>query len=541
MMGARTELVIDRLTVKSTDRRTAGEAERALRAAHWPAPEGERWLIVRRMHLRGRPRELGKSVARAAATEASRSVWGGAPGAASAPSVWFRSLAELLARLSADLALGRETRWFWRRWAPLFDLPPGPALARLWGDHIAQVATVIAELDASGDLPRVWRTLDPPAAQSLVAALSIHAGVALPVVPDPTPTGTLPATRLPDGVRRRWRTALSGLPETDHRVWLAAAFTALELGALASAEPVPARIAAIGRALGGGQDSASSGAAPVVGSGPVLDAPETGAHRQGARPGHGAAARDEALRAAAGTDSAATGERAAPRPATPRHSSPHAEPEPSAAPARRSAAGVPPPSADRRHRRGAAAEGGVPAGRRADSEPAAPADGTPAASVLDDVETAFGGAFYLVNLLNHASFQTLLRGREGWGEPLAGWWWLARASMHLGLDPDDPLSAFLAARLECPDPGELARMPPLPRAMAAAATATLGEVWAPSLIAVPGLLRHTPSHIDVHFPAAAVRLEVRLAGLDINPGWVPWLGRVVTFHYDDLVMGAAHG
>jgi hypothetical protein len=30
---------------------------------------------------------------------------------------------------------------------------------------------------------------------------------------------------------------------------------------------------------------------------------------------------------------------------------------------------------------------------------------------------------------------------------------------------------------------------------------------------------------------SAVRLPVRLAGLDINPGWVPWLGRVVTFHY----------
>jgi hypothetical protein len=30
----------------------------------------------------------------------------------------------------------------------------------------------------------------------------------------------------------------------------------------------------------------------------------------------------------------------------------------------------------------------------------------------------------------------------------------------------------------------------------------------------------------------AIRLPVRLAGLDINPGWLPWLGRVVSFHYD---------
>jgi hypothetical protein len=29
-----------------------------------------------------------------------------------------------------------------------------------------------------------------------------------------------------------------------------------------------------------------------------------------------------------------------------------------------------------------------------------------------------------------------------------------------------------------------------------------------------------------------VDIAVRLAGLDANPGWVPSLGRVVTFYYD---------
>ena len=36
-----------------------------------------------------------------------------------------------------------------------------------------------------------------------------------------------------------------------------------------------------------------------------------------------------------------------------------------------------------------------------------------------------------------------------------------------------------------------------------------------------------------HRPVWAVwAVPVRLAGLDINPGWLPWLGRVVQFHYD---------
>jgi hypothetical protein len=28
-----------------------------------------------------------------------------------------------------------------------------------------------------------------------------------------------------------------------------------------------------------------------------------------------------------------------------------------------------------------------------------------------------------------------------------------------------------------------------------------------------------------------VSLAVRRAGLDLDPGWVPWFGRVVGFHY----------
>ena len=40
------------------------------------------------------------------------------------------------------------------------------------------------------------------------------------------------------------------------------------------------------------------------------------------------------------------------------------------------------------------------------------------------------------------------------------------------------------------------------------------------------------THVDVFFDLADADLHVRRAGLDIDPGWVPWLGRVVAFHYD---------
>jgi hypothetical protein len=42
----------------------------------------------------------------------------------------------------------------------------------------------------------------------------------------------------------------------------------------------------------------------------------------------------------------------------------------------------------------------------------------------------------------------------------------------------------------------------------------------------------TASHLDVVFELAQLPIEVRLAGLDRNPGWVPAAGRFIAFHYD---------
>jgi hypothetical protein len=47
----------------------------------------------------------------------------------------------------------------------------------------------------------------------------------------------------------------------------------------------------------------------------------------------------------------------------------------------------------------------------------------------------------------------------------------------------------------------------------------------------PGTLYVSATHVDVVMGMKQVSLPVRLAGLDANPGWVPELGRVVTFHF----------
>lgn len=52
------------------------------------------------------------------------------------------------------------------------------------------------------------------------------------------------------------------------------------------------------------------------------------------------------------------------------------------------------------------------------------------------------------------------------------------------------------------------------------------------LVLRPGQVGSTPTHLDVVLDLGTVDLRVRRAGLDLDPGWVPWLGRVVGFRYE---------
>jgi hypothetical protein len=64
------------------------------------------------------------------------------------------------------------------------------------------------------------------------------------------------------------------------------------------------------------------------------------------------------------------------------------------------------------------------------------------------------------------------------------------------------------------------------RWLAAYTDVTLG-----GLIRRPGYIALTRTHLDVFFALRDADIRVRRAGLDLDPGWLPWYGRVVLFHY----------
>ncbi|MBP1467362.1 hypothetical protein EYB53_016740 [Candidatus Chloroploca sp. M-50] len=54
------------------------------------------------------------------------------------------------------------------------------------------------------------------------------------------------------------------------------------------------------------------------------------------------------------------------------------------------------------------------------------------------------------------------------------------------------------------------------------------------LVTRPALVSITTTHLDLTFDHSQTDLRLRRHGLDFNPGWVPWLGKVVSFHYANV-------
>lgn len=134
--------------------------------------------------------------------------------------------------------------------------------------------------------------------------------------------------------------------------------------------------------------------------------------------------------------------------------------------------------------------------------------------------TGIAGWFYLLNLLGPG------RAEGCWGD-------LVALGTALGLEPDEGLRDSFTAGSDMdwemlvgePGPEDLEDL----LAMGRRRYGRILEDAATFSLNARVLV--TLCHLDVHFPAEAAKLAVRRVGLDVNPGWIPWLGRTVTFHY----------
>ncbi|MBV2264911.1 MAG: hypothetical protein KUL79_15355 [Thauera sp.] len=120
--------------------------------------------------------------------------------------------------------------------------------------------------------------------------------------------------------------------------------------------------------------------------------------------------------------------------------------------------------------------------------------------------------------------------------------WLDARPRHAATLPAHLLGLLLRRlQLAEDDPAWRLGTPPPPGEPTAAAAAWLAAcrrhlrlqagIGPASLCLRPAQLDLTPTHADVWLGMEQIDLRVRRAGLDLDPGWVPWFGRVVRFHY----------
>lgn len=179
----------------------------------------------------------------------------------------------------------------------------------------------------------------------------------------------------------------------------------------------------------------------------------------------------------------------------------------------------------------------------------------PAAEVVSGAArqaTAAGGLLFLLPLLEALGFPAWLASQpEGERERLAARL-LGAVLDRLRLPADDPMRWLTAAAIEGGERSlAVARLRAARRARSPAAgddAAVDAELAAwlmrcrrwlrgvagiglASLVLRRAMVAVTPTHVDVWLALEAADIRVRRAGLDVDPGWVPWLGRVVCFHY----------
>ena len=174
-------------------------------------------------------------------------------------------------------------------------------------------------------------------------------------------------------------------------------------------------------------------------------------------------------------------------------------------------------------------------------------EGSTALPARASAGTAFGGLLFLLNLAAELGWPArwlddpVLAARGArWGlyrlalgllpsaarhDPVA----LAFAGLPPGADPPD-------ADSPAPDAAESAALAAVRDELLAALRARLPQ--APDddamllrLCRRTGEIRADPGWLELHLSLDEVRTEVRAAGLDLDPGWVPWLGLVIRFVY----------
>lgn len=155
-----------------------------------------------------------------------------------------------------------------------------------------------------------------------------------------------------------------------------------------------------------------------------------------------------------------------------------------------------------------------------------PATLPPPDFILERLFTQAGGLFFLIPLLQRAGLPACLETLPPAERAALPWQLFKVVLRHTRTASDDTLTAALR---DLP-----ATQHPLGRwlILVNRHALRLGSLSLRQIVQRPALVALNGTHIDVFFRVREADLRLRRAGLDLDPGWVPWLGRAVAYHFN---------
>ncbi|MBS1874283.1 MAG: hypothetical protein JSU00_13790 [Acidobacteria bacterium] len=167
-----------------------------------------------------------------------------------------------------------------------------------------------------------------------------------------------------------------------------------------------------------------------------------------------------------------------------------------------------------------AAQSIAPAARDTTIEP-------PPRPTSDTLSTGFAGLFFVIPILARLGMEQALAATPAWIEAHLPYAILRAIALKLKAQDDEPV---LAAMPEA-DPNH-PEVRPWIRDIRRYSRKQ-AQIGLYNLVRRRGRIHHSPTHIDLFFDLTGADIRIRREGLDIDPGWVPWLGKAIHFHYGD--------
>lgn len=506
----------------------------------WSRYSDDKWLFVRNLSINGKQQEISQKAGDALQWAYHSAVSGSASHAATANVVYFNSLPELLSFLLRDLIQDKILqKWYWQQWYYLARDSKSNGVARLLWQNTESLSAIVTALIKVDLLVEVWQKLSHQSAGTLIEQLEQTLPMDTMQVKPSRLSEAETALMLEQAIEqqynfikpklRAWAKALKGISNLDSRYQLALQLIGMEyfpriyqghsllmkqaLTQLIESSGKGYKINRHGNVNAKLSDDNKALAQPNNRPGPVKPQLESSLVLQKQGDGENRVKQiplpDAQLEAAQSKES------------------------------EKSSAQISPlSSSDHSDQTGQSKdEFAEVVATAAELDKALDESGTEEA-FSQDLEipffyTDFGGFFFLINALNHEQAQAILaKGQEAY----SAWLCLFDLARRLSVDLDEPLLAFIAEQSGYDRVDDLLELPPL--AVIDELEALLKQhyqeqnLWHQALIRVRAKVLVSSSHIDCYYSLNDVRLDIRLAGLDFNPHWVPWLGRVVTFHYE---------